>query len=66
MKDKKSPSVGVDVVRRSDLTNIKMVAGNEKKYSKVIDDGQIIEWVGIGWITYDGKLNGKKYPTVVD
>ena len=27
-----------------------MVAGNERKYRKVILDGRVKEWVGIGWI----------------
>ena len=37
-------------IDRSELTNHKMVAGNESKYSKVILDGVLKEWVGIGWI----------------
>uniref|UniRef100_A0A6M3IMZ0 Uncharacterized protein n=1 Tax=viral metagenome TaxID=1070528 RepID=A0A6M3IMZ0_9ZZZZ len=38
-------------ISRQELSNLKMVAGNEKKYQKVIDsDGKVIEWVGIGWI----------------
>lgn len=37
-------------VKRSELTNLRMVAGNERKYDKVIIDGRVKEWVGIGWI----------------
>lgn len=37
-------------VKRSELASLLMVAGNEKKYSVVIDGGRIKEWVGIGWI----------------
>ena len=37
-------------VKRSELSNMKMVAGNEKKFDAVIVDGHLKEWVGIGWI----------------
>jgi hypothetical protein len=37
-------------VPASDLSTIKMVAGNEKKYTRVIDDGVVKSWVGIGWV----------------
>lgn len=37
-------------VKRSELSSIKMVAGNEKKFNKVIADGQLKEWIGFGWI----------------
>lgn len=37
-------------VKRSELTNLRMVAGNDRKYDKVIIDGRVKEWVGIGWI----------------
>ena len=45
-----------------------MVAGNEEKFSMVIDDGQLKEWVGIGWVhirlaTDEDRLN---FPTVID
>ena len=36
-------------VARSELTNLRMVAGNEKKYSRIIDNGCLKEWCGIGW-----------------
>jgi hypothetical protein len=28
-----------------------MTAGNEKTIKRVILDGKLMEWVGIGWIT---------------
>lgn len=37
-------------VLRSELTNLRMVAGNEKKYDRVVIDGSLKEWVGIGWV----------------
>ena len=38
-------------VNASELSNIRMVAGNENKYSKVIVGSELKEWVAIGWIT---------------
>jgi len=37
-------------VKASELSKFRMVAGNEKKYSAVIDNGVLKEWVAIGWI----------------
>lgn len=34
-----------------DVSTIAMVEGKEKTISKIIHDGAIKEWVGIGWIT---------------
>lgn len=53
-------------VRRSELGNLRMAAGNEKKYSKIIIDGAVKEWVGIGWIEVDDTPDKNKYPTVID
>ena len=58
----------IKVICRSDVSTLRMVAGNEKKYSVIILDGSLKEWVGIGWIDI-GKASpedSKKYPTVVD
>ncbi len=52
-------------IKRSELSNLRMVAGNEKKYSIVIIDGILKEWVGIGWVG-EGKASiedKRKYPT---
>lgn len=38
------------MIKRSELKNLRMAAGNERKYRKVIIDGRVKEWVGIGWI----------------
>lgn len=43
-----------------------MTSGNEKKYSTVIDKGDVMTWVGFGWVR--GKKATKKdlaqYPVV--
>lgn len=33
-----------------ELSNLRMVAGNENKVCQVIDNGRVKTWVGIGWI----------------
>jgi hypothetical protein len=47
-----------------ELANIRM---NESKPMKVIDNGMIKDWVGIGWVTGDEATaeDIEKYPTVV-
>lgn len=54
-------------VKASELSNLRMTAGNEKKYSKVIIGDTLKEWVGIGWIDIGEvtKESKKKYPTVI-
>lgn len=49
---------------RGELSNLRMVAGNERKYDKVIDDGELKEWVGFGWITLREAVEEdyEKYP----
>lgn len=51
----------------AELSSLRMVAGNEKKYSIVIDGDEIREWVGIGWIPIGTPTSEDraKYPTVV-
>lgn len=34
----------------SELSNLKMVTRNEKKFTYVIHNGMLKQWVGIGWI----------------
>jgi hypothetical protein len=55
-------------VKRSELSNLRMTAGNEKKYSMVILEGILKEWVGIGWVGEDKATDEdrKKYPTAID
>jgi hypothetical protein len=50
----------------SELTNRAMVAGNEKVYKVVIDQGYVKEWVGFGWIDLRKATPSdlKKHPTV--
>ena len=55
-------------IKRSELSNIKMVAGGEDRISKVILDGTVRQWVGIGWVD-EGQASAadkRKYPTVID
>lgn len=55
-------------IKRNELSTIKMTCGNEKKISKVILDGFIEEWVGIGWLTLGvaEPKDYKLYPVVVN
>lgn len=54
-------------VHAREVSNIKMVSGNEKKYTKIIHNGIVKEWVGIGWIPLNEATqeDNEKYPTVV-
>ncbi len=64
---KDAGSIGVETtVRRTELNNTRMVNGNEDKYSKVIIDGKVNEWVAIGWIELDEYPDKSKYPVVID
>lgn len=55
-------------VTRKELSNLRMVAGNEKKYGKVIIDGKLKEWIGFGWIELRDATasDRKRYPEVVE
>ncbi len=55
-------------VKRSELSNLRMAAGNEQRIGIVIDDGVVKEWVGIGWIDLGpaDAEDEKKYPKVVE
>ena len=37
-------------VKATELSKFRMAGGNEEKYTAVIDDGILKEWVAIGWI----------------
>jgi hypothetical protein len=56
----------VKTVKASELVNIRMVGGNEKKYDAVIDNGILKEWVAIGWIDLRKATDEdhKKFPVV--
>jgi hypothetical protein len=53
-------------VTRAELSNLRMVAGSEKKYSKAVIDGKLKEWVGIGWIELRDATaaDKRRYPVV--
>lgn len=53
-------------IHRSELSNLKMVCGNEKKFTKVIMDGIVKQWVGFGWVDVDEVPNPDTMPTVVE
>ena len=55
-----------ELVHARELSNLKMVEGNEDKYNLVVDDGVLKQWVGIGWIELQPatKSDCEKYPTV--
>lgn len=55
-------------VKRRELSNLRMVAGNEKKYEIVIDGDAVKEWVGFGWIVLRAPTGRdlQRYPKVVD
>lgn len=40
----------MNTVKSSELASFRMVAGNEKKYDKVIHRHRVKQWVGIGWV----------------
>ena len=54
-------------VEASELSKLKMVAGGEKRYRFVIDEGIVKDWVGIGWVDIGPatKKDYKKFPVVV-
>lgn len=56
-------SYGPPKIKRSELSNLRMVAGNENKYDKVIIDGVVKQWVGIGWVD-EGKPTPKQLKTL--
>ena len=57
-----------NTVRRRELSNIRMVGGNERKYKAVIQDGVLKEWVGFGWIEVRDATpeDNEKYPVVIN
>jgi hypothetical protein len=53
-------------IKAEECRIISMVAGNEKKFDKIIHNGLIKQWVGIGWVT-EGPADSTdcdKYPIV--
>lgn len=37
-------------LNRKDVTTLAMVEGGESRITKIIHQGRVKEWVGIGWI----------------
>lgn len=62
----KSKSKKPKPVNYHDVSTICMVAGNEKKFTKIVHDRQVKQWVGIGWVS-EGVAQASdylKYPEV--
>lgn len=56
-----------NTVHARELSAVKMVAGNENRYTRVIDSGNLKNWVGFGWID-EGPASAEdraKYPEVI-
>jgi len=55
-------------VTAKELNNLRMVAGNESKYDRVVLDGKVMAWVGIGWIEERDAFpdDYDNYPVVVE
>ncbi len=52
----------------SELSNLRMATGNEKKYTHVIHDGVLKHWVGYGWVS-EGPATPEDYtlyPEVIE
>ena len=49
------------------LSKLAMIQGNEKKYSIVIDEDILKQWIGFGWIELREATTEdlKKYPIVI-
>lgn len=61
-------NVAPRTVTRSQVSNLRMAAGNESRYTHVIVDGRLKNWVGIGWVD-EGEATDEHraaYPTVVE
>lgn len=56
----------METVKATELSKLKMAAGNEKKYEAVIDNGILKEWVAIGWVDLREATDEdfKKFPVV--
>ena len=37
-------------MKRAELSNLRMVGGNEKTVTHVVLDGRTLMWMGIGWV----------------
>ena len=61
-------TAGGQVIPRKEISKLRMVAGNETLFTKIIDGGKVFQWVGIGWID-EGEADPNDYaslPVVAD
>ncbi len=58
--------ITMETVKATELSNLRMAGGNEKKYQAVIDNGILKEWVAIGWVDVRDATEEdfKKFPVV--
>jgi recombination DNA repair RAD52 pathway protein len=56
----------VKPIKAKEVGNIAMIAGNEKIYRIIIDDGVVRQWIGFGWIELHKAMpeDYEKYPEV--
>jgi hypothetical protein len=56
----------IKYIKAKKLTNIAMVNGNENIYKTIVDDGQVKQWIGFGWIKLHEATSKdlEKYPVV--
>lgn len=45
-------------VSLKEVSTLSMVAGNEKRFTKIVHSGTVKEWVGFGWVSE----RAAKYP----
>lgn len=38
-------------IHRHELSKLAMIAGNENRITKIAMEGEILQWIGIGWVT---------------
>jgi hypothetical protein len=51
MPRKPKPKPAYPTVHARELSTIAMTCGNEKKFPKVVDDREVKQWVGFGWVS---------------
>lgn len=68
LRDIQLRELASSTVPRKDLSNLKMVAGGETRLTKVIVDGEVMEWVGFGWVPQGAAETSdyQRYPLAVE
>lgn len=68
LRDIQLRALASSTIPRKDLSTLKMVAGGEARLTKVIVDGEVMNWVGFGWVPEGAAetLDYKRYPLAVE